>query len=77
MGFYKGTVTGQYREGTQKAVKAYQRARGLSVDGNAGKQTLKALYQEVIDAYATPTPLPSPTPSPTPAMATATPNPVN
>lgn len=77
MGFYTGTVTGQYREGTQKAVKAYQRARGLSVDGNAGKQTLKTLYQEVIDAHATPTPLPSPTPSPTPAMATATPNPVN
>lgn len=77
MGFYNGTVTGQYREGTQKAVKAYQRARSLSVDGNAGKQTLKMLYQEVIDAHATPTPLPSPTPSPTPAMATATPNPVN
>lgn len=77
MGFYNGTVTGQYREGTQKAVKAYQRARGLSVDGNAGKKTLNVLYQEVIEANATPTPLPSPTLSATPAPAAATSKPVN
>lgn len=78
MGFYEGTVTGQYREGTQKAVKAYQRSRGLSVDGNAGRKTLNTLYQEVIAANATPTPVPPtpvPTPSATPAPATATPAP--
>ncbi len=82
LGFYKGTPTGQYREGTQKAVNAYQRARGLSADGNAGTRTLNALYQEVIEANATPTPpptpapTPEPTPLPTPTLApTASPEP--
>ncbi len=56
-GFYTGTVTGQYREGTQSAVKAYQRARGLSADGAAGKQTLQTLYDEA-RSQATPTPSP-------------------
>ncbi len=67
LGFYTGTVTGQYREGTQKAVKAYQKSRGLSQDGQAGKKTLNVLYQEVIDANATPAPQPVTQPSPTPA----------
>ncbi len=66
LGFYQGTATGQYREGTQKAVTAYQRSRGLSADGTAGINTLKKLYQEVLDAYATPTPAPTPTASPVP-----------
>lgn len=47
LGFYQGTCTGQYREGTRNAVKAYQRARGLSADGAAGTKTLKQLYAEV------------------------------
>ncbi|MBQ9265351.1 MAG: peptidoglycan-binding protein [Clostridia bacterium] len=47
LGFYKGTVTGQYREGTRDAVKAYQRSRKLSQSGNADKKTLEKLYQEV------------------------------
>ena len=78
LGFYSGTVTGQYREGTQSAVKAYQRSRGLNADGTAGTQTLNYLYNEVAKANQisqTPTPAPStpwgtpqPTqPSPTPA----------
>ena len=62
LGFYKGTVTGQYREGTQKAVAAYQRSRGLSEDGTAGKRTLETLYGEVRQANQTPAPMPSPTP---------------
>ncbi len=53
LGFYNGTVTGQYREGTKAAVKAYQRARGLSADGTAGKVTLQTLYDEVNRAAAT------------------------
>jgi len=56
MGFYKGTVTGQYREGTQKAVSAYQRSRGISADGTAGKKTLEILYNEVRQAHPTPAP---------------------
>ena len=58
LGFYTGTVTGQYREGTEKAVRAYQRARGLNGDGTAGKYTLNLLYEETRRANATPTPAP-------------------
>lgn len=77
LGFYKGTVTGQYREGTEKAVAAYQRARGLGSDGVAGKYTLNTLYDEVRKANATATPAPSPTQdlSETPAPAALTPSP--
>jgi peptidoglycan hydrolase-like protein with peptidoglycan-binding domain len=81
LGFYTGTVTGQYREGTANAVKAYQRANGLFADGISGSKTLTRLYKQVEDAYAvitsplptlvpsapgTPSPSPAPTPSPTP-----------
>lgn len=77
MGYYTGTVTGQYREGTEKAVKAYQRDQGLSIDGKAGRQTLQHLYKAVIEANKTPTPAPSPVPTPTPSLApSASPAPV-
>ena len=59
LGYYTGTVTGQYREGTERAVRAYQRARGLSGDGVANKYTLNALYEETRLANATPTPGPT------------------
>ena len=80
LGFYTGTVTGQYREGTQKAVKAYQRARGLEADGTAGKQTLQYLYNEVAKSQITQTPAPvqENTPAPTNGqtmMPTAAPTP--
>ena len=78
LGFYTGTVTGQYREGTQRAVSAYQRSRGISADGTAGKKTLETLYNEVREAYKTPAPTQAPTPTPalnTPAAPTQTPNP--
>lgn len=74
LGFYTGTVTGQYREGTQKAVKAYQRARGLNADGTAGKQTLQCLYNEVA-AMNVPTQTPPPVQSNTPAAPGQTPAP--
>lgn len=73
LGYYTGTVTGEYRAGTQKAVKAYQRAVGLTADGIAGTNTLSRLYN---DAKNQPTPTPEPTPTPTPTLVqTATPIP--
>lgn len=66
MGYYTGTVTGQFREGTEKAVKAFQRANGLSVSGRADKATLQCLYRIVEEQNATPTPQPTMTPSPVP-----------
>ncbi|MEA4997802.1 MAG: peptidoglycan-binding protein [Candidatus Limiplasma sp.] len=44
LGFYTGSVDGDYGAGTQTAVTAFQQANGLTADGVAGKATLNALY---------------------------------
>ena len=69
LGFYTGTVTGQYREGTQKAVSAYQRSRSLDSSGTANIKTLETLYNEVREANKTPEP------AQTPMLNTQTPKP--
>ena len=43
-GYLKGKVDGIYGDQTYDAVKAFQRAKGLSVDGIAGRKTQNALY---------------------------------
>ena len=43
-GYYKGAIDGQYYDQTYAAVKAFQRAAGLAVDGIAGRKTQNALY---------------------------------
>lgn len=43
-GFYKGQITGFYGPTTQEAVRRFQQAQGLPVDGIAGPNTLSALY---------------------------------
>lgn len=40
LGYYSGSVDGIYGTGTQRAVKAFQKACGLTVDGIAGPKTL-------------------------------------
>mgnify|MGYP002803104191 CR=1 FL=1 len=42
-GYYKGNVDGIYGSQTQEAVKYFQRKNGLTVDGIAGPNTLKAM----------------------------------
>lgn len=42
-GYYTGSVDGIYGSGTESAVRAYQKANGLSVDGIAGPSTLSSL----------------------------------
>ena len=44
-GYYHGSVDGYYGEGTEDAVKAFQRSNGLNADGAAGPATLKVLYE--------------------------------
>lgn len=44
LGYYAGGVDGVYGESTANAVKAFQRANGLSGDGQAGVQTQTKLY---------------------------------
>ncbi len=61
LGYYAGTVTGGYYGGTQKAVKAYQKAMGLTADGVAGVKTQNLLYADVL-----PSPTPEMIPAPTP-----------
>lgn len=43
LGFYNGSIDGIYGSGTESAVKAFQRSRGLTADGKAGPKTLSAL----------------------------------
>lgn len=42
-GYYKGNVDGIYGSRTQQAVRDFQRANGLTVDGIAGDRTLAAI----------------------------------
>ncbi|MEA4928545.1 MAG: peptidoglycan-binding protein [Candidatus Limiplasma sp.] len=44
LGYYTGSVDGDYGDGTMAAVVAFQSDNGLTADGVAGKATLNALY---------------------------------
>lgn len=65
LGFLKGSVDGDFGEATEKAVKAFQKQYGLTVDGKVGQETLSKLATARATAKPdiTPTPKPSPTPS--------------
>lgn len=43
-GYYKPAIDGKYGDQTAAAVKAFQKAKGLSQDGVAGNTTIKALF---------------------------------
>lgn len=46
LGYLSGAVDGSYGTATEEAVKAFQRANGLTADGKAGAGTLQALFGE-------------------------------
>jgi len=85
LGYYNGyTATGTYLEGTEKAVRAFQKANGLGIDGVAGVNTLNVIYADVLNPQTpspvitppltptlTPEPSPSQTPAPSPTPAPA------
>lgn len=60
LGYYNGKCSGHYLDGTVKAVKAYQKANGLQVTGNADKETLKKLWSENMAAAESVTATPAP-----------------
>jgi peptidoglycan hydrolase-like protein with peptidoglycan-binding domain len=51
LGFYKGTVDGDFGEGTEKAVKAFQKQYGLTADGKVGAKTMAALNDSSAVTY--------------------------
>jgi len=61
LGYYTGSVDGDFGAGTEAAVKAFQSRNGLTADGKAGRYTLEKLYSgnAVRAAAATPTPRPN------------------
>ncbi|MEG1890065.1 MAG: peptidoglycan-binding protein [Clostridia bacterium] len=78
LGYYAGTVTGGYYDGTALAVKAYQKENGLRADGVAGVNTLQKLYEQELtqdaapparEATETPTAAPTATAKPTETAA--------
>lgn len=57
LGYYTGSVDGSYGSGTLSAVRAFQSAMQLNVDGKAGPATQRALYGENAKAEDTSKPL--------------------
>ncbi|MDD3410774.1 MAG: peptidoglycan-binding protein [Eubacteriales bacterium] len=60
LGYYSGSVDGDFGGGTQEAVRLFQSQSGLSVDGVCASQTLSLLFSdEAKQVTVTPTPDPS------------------
>ncbi len=51
LNYYTGAIDGKYGSGTEEAVKKFQKSKGMSQDGIAGKVTIRLLFgQEAADA---------------------------
>ena len=61
LGYYSGGTDGVYGQSTTDAVKAFQRANGLSADGQAGTQTQTKLYSATAAYASTPVTTADPT----------------
>ena len=74
LGYLSGKSDGVYGDATVQAVRAFQKANGLKVDGTAGNETLRKLYSLEAQAAptATPTVKPTATPKPTATQTPAT-----
>lgn len=50
LGYYYGSITGKFGDLTEKAVKEFQKAKGLNADGVAGRKTLDMIEKAIKDA---------------------------
>ncbi|MBQ7655010.1 MAG: peptidoglycan-binding protein [Clostridia bacterium] len=50
-GFYKAPIDSKYGDQTVEAVKAFQKSKGLTQDGKAGNDTIKALFGKNASNY--------------------------
>lgn len=71
LGYYTGKVDGNYGTQTVSAVKALQKANGLTADGSAGEQTQKLLYGGKAKEAATAKPTATPKATAAPASESA------
>ena len=53
LGYSTNGLDGIFGSATQKSVKAYQRTKGLAVDGIVGCNTWRALQEDVVGTGAT------------------------
>lgn len=65
LGFFTSNVNGKYDGATEKAVKAFQKANGLTASGVATQETQVLLYSGENIEKVTPTPKPTAVPTPT------------
>jgi peptidoglycan hydrolase-like protein with peptidoglycan-binding domain len=80
--YYTGPIDGDYGSLTEDAVRRFQEAQGLAVDGIAGPTTRSAIANPATRPAPSPAPtpspasapLPAPTPAPSPAVRTPTPD---
>ena len=63
LGYYSGTVDGQFGPGTRTAVTTFQQQHGITADGIVGAETNELLHSA--DAKPAITPVPTATPAPT------------
>ena len=60
LGFYSGSIDGDFGGGTEEAVRLFQRQHGLDVDGIAAQKTFAVLYSDnAMRVTVTPTPDPN------------------